>query len=269
MASAVAAQNENKFYSNAKQYWSQVPPTIEGMLGGFSFVSQTDINGSRQLLKQLLHSKSAPGRQYALDCGAGIGRISKFLLTDFFAKVDLVEQNEMFLEKAKTYLGPRALSKVGNFYGVGLQDFQPEKGKYDVIWVQWVIGHLTDEDLVDFMKSCKSGLKKNGMIVVKENVTSSGEVEVDTEDSSVTRPMGLYQELFTKAGLDCYRMMKQHKMPKCIYNVYMFALKPVHIEFCDEISNKCEESKEFCSDATEKSLDICQTEDFVLKNVPD
>lgn len=43
-----------------------------------------------------------PGR--ALDCGAGIGRVSKRVLLPLFSEVDLVEQNQTFLEKAKTYL---------------------------------------------------------------------------------------------------------------------------------------------------------------------
>jgi hypothetical protein len=37
----------------------------------------------------------------------------------------------------------------------GLQDFSPEPKTYDLIWCQWVLGHLTDEDLIDFLKSCK------------------------------------------------------------------------------------------------------------------
>lgn len=40
----------------------------------------------------------------ALDCGAGIGRVSKRLLLPLFSEVDLVEQNPAFLEKAKTFL---------------------------------------------------------------------------------------------------------------------------------------------------------------------
>ena len=40
----------------------------------------------------------------ALDCGAGIGRVSKRVLLPLFSEVDLVEQNQSFLEKAKTYL---------------------------------------------------------------------------------------------------------------------------------------------------------------------
>lgn len=73
---------------------------------------------------------------------------------------------------------------------------------------------------------CRKGLNSNGMIVVKENITSSGEVEMDKEDSSVTRPLNLLKSLFEKAGLECYRQLKQTNFPKELYNVYMFALKP-------------------------------------------
>ncbi|CAH1960005.1 unnamed protein product [Acanthoscelides obtectus] len=124
------------------------------MLGGFSDISQTDIKGSRLLLKQLFNSKNPPERKQALDCGAGIGRITKFLLTDFFENVDLVEQNAAFIEQAKKYIGSKS-SRVGCYYTEGLQYFEPVAEKYDVIWVQWVVGHLTDDDLVDFLKRCK------------------------------------------------------------------------------------------------------------------
>jgi protein N-terminal methyltransferase len=48
-----------------------------------------------------------PGNGKALDCGAGIGRISKHLLQRHFQSIDLVEQNPKFLEKAKDYLKDR------------------------------------------------------------------------------------------------------------------------------------------------------------------
>nr|CAI5850838.1 unnamed protein product [Callosobruchus analis] len=124
------------------------------MLGGFANISQTDIKGSKLLLKQLFNSKKPPGRKCALDCGAGIGRITKFLLTDFFEKVDLVEQNATFIEQAKKYMGHKS-NRVGCYYTVGLQDFEPVPNKYDLIWIQWVVGHLTNEDLVDFLKRCR------------------------------------------------------------------------------------------------------------------
>ena len=36
------------------------------------------------------------------------------------------------------------MSRVGCFFSEGLQDFVPEVGRYDVIWCQWVLSHLTD-----------------------------------------------------------------------------------------------------------------------------
>jgi len=220
-------KTENDFYNDAANYWANVPATLDGMLGGFSHISEIDIRGSKALLKQLFNSKQPPNKNYALDCGAGIGRITRFLLTDLFNKVDMVEQNPAFLEKAKNYLGENILEqKIGQMYLKGLQCFEPEPNKYDVIWVQWVLGHLIDSDLVNFLKSCQTGLKPNGVIIAKENITSSDLMEVDEKDSSVTRPMSQIKDLINKANLDCCRMVKQLNFPKGIYTVYMFVLKP-------------------------------------------
>ena len=70
------------------------------------------------------------------------------------------------------------------------------------------------------------GLKQRGLIVVKENVTSTGEVEKDEDDSSVTRPDEKLKEIFDQAGLELVRDLKQQKFPKEIYGVKMYALRP-------------------------------------------
>ena len=75
---------------------------------------------------------NGPSKHRALDCGAGIGRITKHLLTKHFDKVDLVEQNKLFLEKAKDYL--KGLDKVDRLFCSGLQNFVPDDQSYDVIW---------------------------------------------------------------------------------------------------------------------------------------
>merc|ERR1712037_204194 len=206
-----------------------IPPTIDGMLGGFAKISGTDIDGSSKFLKGLFRLDDAPGNARCLDCGAGIGRISKHLLQRHFSTVDLVEQNPKFLEQAKKYLGVDSESggtKTGQLICSGLQDFTPSDGAYDVIWCQWVLGHLTDEDLVAFFKRAKVGLNPRGLIVVKENVTSTGEVEKDEDDSSVTRPDETLKEIFEQAGLDLVRDLKQQKFPKELYQVKMYALRP-------------------------------------------
>ena len=52
-----AAETKRKyrssFYGNAAEYWSSIPATVDGVLGGFGFISQTDIKGSLSFLKQL------------------------------------------------------------------------------------------------------------------------------------------------------------------------------------------------------------------------
>lgn len=74
---------------------------------------------------------------------------------------------------------------------------------------------------------CRHGLREGGVIVVKENVTSSGEEEKDLVDSSVTRSeQALVSLLEGPAGLRRLREMKQPRFPKGLYPVRMYALRP-------------------------------------------
>ena len=57
-------------------------------------------------------------------------------------------------------------------------------------------------------------------------MTSTGEVEKDEDDSSVTRPDEKLKEIFEQAGLELLRDLKQQKFPKEIYPVKMYALRP-------------------------------------------
>ena len=56
-------------------------------------------------------------------------------------------------------------------------------------------------------------------------MTSSGEVEKDEEDSSVTRPHENLLELFERAELEVVRDLQQLKFPQELYPVRMFALR--------------------------------------------
>lgn len=74
------------------------------------------------------------------DCGAGIGRITKNLLSQLFDEVDILEQNPIFVDKAREYLSG---GRVKNFFAKGMQEFDFGENRYDLIWVQWVAGHLS------------------------------------------------------------------------------------------------------------------------------
>ena len=161
--------------------------------------------------------------EHALDCGAGIGRVTKLLLTTLFDRVDMVEQNEEFLNTAPSYLGQQA-AKVDKLICCGLQAFTPQSARYNVIWCQWVLGHLVDSDFIAFLQRCKQGLKEDGIIVIKENTNSNAGVDFDEKDSSFTRSKDAYVELMLRSGLKIIKEEKQKNFPKDIYDVWMFAL---------------------------------------------
>jgi len=213
------------------------------VLGGFGFLSTTDIKSSRSFLASFIpalstsvacpsSSSTTPSvppisTVRALDCGAGIGRVTRHLLLELFDKVDLVEPNSRFVEKAKDQLGPlRPLNghRAENFFCEGLQSFVPEKDHYDLIWIQWVIGYLTDEDLVGFLRRCGEGLRQDGVVVIKDNLNSGEGFAVDKEDNSIARSDSYLRRLFEESGLVLVKEEIQKEFPAGMLPVRMYAL---------------------------------------------
>ncbi len=113
-----------------------------------------------------------------------IGRITEGLLLGIAEKVDIVEPIAKFSENLKGKAG------IGEIFNVGLEDWSPQESedlKYDLIWNQWCLGHLTDAQLTTYLEKCQKFLKNDGLIVVKENMSTSGGDVFDEVDSSVTR----------------------------------------------------------------------------------
>lgn len=116
-----------------------------------------------------------------------IGRITRGLLLSLAEKVDVVEPIKKFTDALKDVPG------VGEVYNVGLELWKPASGAvYDLVWNQWCVGHLTDLQLVAYLRRCGEALRREeggkvvGWIVVKENLTNEEDV-YDETDSSVTR----------------------------------------------------------------------------------
>lgn len=214
-----------EFYDKANSYWSGIPPTVNGMLGGFSHLSDNDVSESRGTILEYFEGPSARlSPDLALDCGSGIGRVSKRLLLQIFKEVELVEQNPLFLKKAKTYLKAYT-ERVVAYHAVGLQDFYPETDRYSLIWCQWVLAHLSDKDLLEFFARSKKALKEKGLIVAKENVVKELEERLyHDDDSSETRSCKVFRKLFEDAGLKVLKEVRQTNFPSDMLEVRTFVL---------------------------------------------
>ncbi|GBF88711.1 hypothetical protein Rsub_01610 [Raphidocelis subcapitata] len=225
------------WYKGAVDYWDKQEASYNGVLGGFGHVSSFDIADSKDLLKQVFKSQlkeAAAGKRKltAVDCGAGVGRVTQELLLHFFDTVDLLEPSRHLLSKAQRSLKLAVAGRnypeghePGEFLCLGLQEFEPAPGRYDVVWIQWCLLYLTDADAVALFERCKTGLAPDGLIVVKENICGEGFV-VDPDDHSLTRSNEYMLELFDKAGLEVVANVKQRNFPKELFDVRQYALRP-------------------------------------------
>ncbi|GAA6004969.1 N-terminal protein methyltransferase [Rhodotorula paludigena] len=289
-------------FDKGVEYWQSTTADVDGVLGGYgesSPVPRLDATSSRLLILSLLpqlstitppHLSSSPSASApsprparpfrALDCGAGIGRVTSTVLLPLFDSVDLVEPVPSFVAQAKKNAlqgreGWRALheeddkQKAVRIWKAGLQAFDPRRplgaerekverfaqvGKtdfawpdperelrledegYDLVMVQWCIGHLSDEQLVAFLQRSRAALRTaadgtcEGYIVVKENVCSDDAGDgagrlFDEDDSSITRSDKAFREVFEKAGLTLLRREVQQGFPVELFPVVAYALR--------------------------------------------
>lgn len=165
-------------------------------------------------------------RSLTLNMRHSIGRITKGLLVEVADAVDVIEPVTKFAVSLNEVAGVREV------FNVGLEDWCPvEVTLYDLIWVQWCVGYLTNEQFVAFMKRCRTALDPDrGIMVIKENVSTSGSDAFDEVDGSVTRLNSNFLSLFEEADWRVIRTETQRgfvsRLPKKLLPVQSYALKP-------------------------------------------
>ncbi|KAK8065440.1 hypothetical protein PG997_012187 [Apiospora hydei] len=186
----------------------------------FNNTSNIDLQGSRAFLDKLGIGSVNDGRNVrtVLEAGAGqgsfalisswakynsIGRVIEGLLSNITEHIDVIEPIK----------------------------WQPLEGvHYDLIWTQGA-------QLIKYLKHCKAAVTpETGIIVLKENLSSTDEDYVDPVDGSVTRCCTenrseiTFQEIIREAGLRVIRMETQHGLPRVqsmkLFPVKMYAMKP-------------------------------------------
>lgn len=223
-------------YSDAISYWLSVPASVNGVLGGFGEqtpVPKADIVGSGTFLRKLQTRMECPAnmQKLTIDMGAGIGRITRDLLWKVSDRCDLLEPVEPFVAQMHNELQEVAQKgRLGDIYPIGMQEWRcdPAKlGHYWLVWCQWCVGQLPDAELVEFWLRCKDALMPNGTLMVKENIAPVEDI-FDPTDLSVTRTDAKFRELFQLAGYKLIASDIQRGMPKELYPVRMYCLKPIH-----------------------------------------
>lgn len=154
----------------------------------------------------------------------GIGRVSKGLLLPLgLTQCDLVEPSPRLISAATEYLGDDAAKC--RYFCKGLQDFTPIEQSYDIIWMQWMIGYLTDDDLVAFLKRCAVGLRRGGVVVIKDNTCEQEAFIVDRDDASSTRSLPYILAIAELAGFRVVYQRFQQDFPTTIFPVPIIALE--------------------------------------------
>lgn len=220
-------------YTDAITYWTDVPATVDGVLGGFgetTSVPRADVVGSSTFMRKLkTRWSSEPGKvKYGIDFGAGIGRVTRDFLHKICDKIDLLEPVKPFVEQMKVELADlEKCGKIGEIFDIPMQDWTSEEGKYALIWCQWCCGHLPDDAFLKWLDQCKKGLQNDGLLVVKENNSNNDDDIFDPEDSSKTRSDKNFRRLFQQAGWKLIATDLQKGVPKELLPIRMYALKPV------------------------------------------
>ncbi|GAQ40294.1 alpha N-terminal protein methyltransferase 1 [Aspergillus tubingensis] len=218
------------------RYWNSVAAntkTMLGMLGSYPWYTRIDLRGSKTFLgkvRRMIPNCPTEGKlPLGVDCGAGVGRVTEGLLSQVCERVDAVEPIEKFTEVIRNSELKRT-GVVGDIYTMGLENWYPEKNKYDLIWTQFCVGHLTDVQLREYFVRCREALTETGIMIVKENQStdSNGLDMFDEEDSSVTRTDEKLRTLFKEAGLVLVASELQLGFPKNfkLLPVRFYALRP-------------------------------------------
>ncbi|KAL8648907.1 MAG: hypothetical protein Q9210_004717 [Variospora velana] len=160
---------------------------------------------SKSFVASTRHPHSRTRSRAVSTAAAGIGRVTAGVLSKVCDVVDVVEPVEKF---AKEVHDAKLAGKgtVGEVFVTGLQVWEARE-KYDLVWNQWCLGHLTDEELCCYLRRCGNIVQEGGWIVIKENLSTDPMANdmFDEVDSSVIRTDAKFRRLFEESGLKIVR----------------------------------------------------------------
>lgn len=216
---------DSAWFTESREYWNKIEPTVEGVMGGYENLAERDETDSFEFL-----SRNIPfnHRHLALDCGAGIGRVSDRVLLRIFDKVSILDCTRNFLDVAMQLIPKDRMHMV---HHCRIQDMYPhdsEMGLYDLVWFQWVLCYANDVELIRILQVARQFVKPGGFVGIKENITTmESDAVIDSNDHSVIRTDLAFKDIFQKAGLSLVSISRQRHFPSSLYPVKMYLLVPL------------------------------------------
>jgi len=212
-------------FVGSNRSWEDAPATESGMVDGFDDTLEPDVTSSIAFIDVMRERGYLARCSAAFDVPAGVGRVSKHVISRFCKSVDLLEEQPHFLEKSHELLKG---IEVPRRYQRRAQDFTFEK-VYDLIWVQWLATYCSDTDLRRFLSDARRHLSAGGLIIVKENETTGtgpwGFVFY-RRDCTLARSRKHLELLFAAAGLDIIDSALTEGIQSGLSPIRMWALQP-------------------------------------------
>ncbi len=213
-------KNDDLKYEQIKKFWANSESSVSGVLYGYTETNIPDIKSSNELMKDLIQNKIINSNR-AIDCCAGVGRVTSNVLMNYFQEIDIMEQDEKYIQKCKSDFSSNP--KVKNVYQSTLQDFKFKKS-YDVIWLQWCLENVLDKDLIKFLTDCRDSLTEKGVIIAKENAPEVQYVSKGV-NKAIIRSDSKLQEAYEKAGLQIVKQFFNPDWPQRFTPLSVYVLK--------------------------------------------
>lgn len=225
--------SEDEWYQRCVAHWSAMEDKDhDGVLGGYGAIDAEDAAGSLKFIDECVPGGASRSWRRALDCGAGVGRVTRDVLLHLAENVHLVEVSASLLDQAREQPALQTHAGRLEFTQVSLREFAPPPGAYDLVWAQWVLGHLTDHDVVQLLTRCTAALRPGGAVCVKDNTCTPSHCErgrkyhIDRQNAGVVRTHVHLRSLFRMAGLKLVRASGRCDFPDDIWDVRMYWLVP-------------------------------------------
>jgi tocopherol O-methyltransferase len=150
-----------------------------GYWDGYWDANETDARAQIQLMERLADCAGVPRGAHVLDVGCGLGGSAFWLSENYDAEVTGITISPVQARMANKKARERGLSPRVHFEVGDANEWKPEPGSVDLVWVMESSEHF--EDKKGFFKRCAAALKPGGVLAVAAWLRRDGPMPADEQ----------------------------------------------------------------------------------------